>query len=131
MSRKESSGGGNEGWSTTPHYSPSRLEDRGQSFLPLWYTTTTAVHMLKGQCHEIFYSGFFIKQLLLFPSDMPRKDFEFFRIFMKLFICVIDSPVMNTLGSRDSPVCSSLGIHFGHPILRTTQQSLKVLSFYK
>ncbi len=34
---------------------------------------------LKGQCHEIFYSGFFIKELLLVPLDTPRKDFEFFR----------------------------------------------------
>ncbi len=36
---------------------------------------------------RFFYSGFFIKQLLLVPPDTPRKDFDFFRIFEELF-CV-------------------------------------------
>ena len=43
---------------------------------------------------------FFIKQLLLVPVDMPRNDFEFVRIFVEIFEFVIDSPVMNTPGSR-------------------------------
>ncbi len=43
---------------------------------------------------------FFIKQLLLVPIGMPRNNFEFFRIFVVLFIFVTDSPVMNTPGSR-------------------------------
>jgi hypothetical protein len=34
---------------------------------------------------------FFIKQLLLVPLDMPRKDFEFFRISKELFVFVIDT----------------------------------------
>jgi hypothetical protein len=31
---------------------------------------------------------------------IPRNDFEFSRIFVELFVFFIDSPVMNTLGSR-------------------------------
>jgi hypothetical protein len=52
---------------------------------------------------------FFIKQLLLFLLDMPRKDFKFFWIFKKLFVFVIDSPVYSLPGSRDSLVSSPLG----------------------
>ncbi len=56
---------------------------------------------LKEQCHEIFrVRFFFIKHLLLVPIGMPRTDFEFFRIFVELFVFVIDSPAMNTPGSR-------------------------------
>ncbi len=63
--------------------------------LPLYYVT------LKEQCHEIFcVRFFFIKHLLLVPIGMPRIDFEFFRIFVELFVFVIDSPAMNTPGSR-------------------------------
>ncbi len=43
---------------------------------------------------------FFIKQLLLVPIGKPRNDFEFFRIFVELFVFVIDSSAMNTPGSR-------------------------------
>ncbi len=42
---------------------------------------------------------FFIKHLLVLIG-MPRTDFEFFRIFVELFVFVIDSPAMNTPGSR-------------------------------
>ncbi len=45
-------------------------------------------------------SVFFIKQLLPVPMGMPRNDFEFFWIFVELFVFVIDSSVMNTPGSR-------------------------------
>jgi hypothetical protein len=34
------------------------------------------------------------------PIGMPRNDFEFFRIFVELFVFVIDSPAINTPGSR-------------------------------
>ncbi len=56
---------------------------------------------LKGTVSRDF-SGpvFFIKHLLLVPIGMPRTDFEFFLIFVELFVFVIDSPVMNTPGSR-------------------------------
>jgi hypothetical protein len=64
---------------------------------------------LKGQCHEIFNSGFFHQT----TSPCPvRKDFEFFRIFKELFVFVIDSPVYSPLGSRDSPIYSSPGSRF-------------------
>jgi hypothetical protein len=36
---------------------------------------------LKGQCHEIFYFGFFFKQLLLVLLDMFRQDLKIFQIF--------------------------------------------------
>jgi hypothetical protein len=45
---------------------------------------------------------FFIKQLLLVPLDMPRKDFKVFRIFEELFVFVIDSSVYSPPGIRDS-----------------------------
>ncbi len=58
-------------------------------------------HKLKGTVSRDFSSaGFFIKQLRLVPMGMPRNDFKFFRIFVELFVFVIDSPVMNTPGSR-------------------------------
>jgi hypothetical protein len=42
------------------------------------------------QCHEIFSSlVFFIKQLFLVRIGTPRNDFEFFRIFVELFVFVI------------------------------------------
>jgi hypothetical protein len=42
---------------------------------------------------------FFIIQLLLVPIGMHRNSFEFFRIFVELFVFVIDSPIMNPPGS--------------------------------
>jgi hypothetical protein len=72
---------------------------------------------------RFFYSGFFIKQLLLVAFNMPTKNFEFFWIFKELFIhiCnrlpgVLYSPPMNkdswvfsSPRSHDSPVYSSPG----------------------
>ncbi len=89
---------------------------------------------IKGQCHEIFYSVLFIKQLLLVPSDKPKKDFDFFRIFKKLFVFIIDSPVCPPQLSWDSSLYSSLGSHFGHRgvvllILRSVPQTLMGLLF--
>jgi hypothetical protein len=57
---------------------------------------------LKGTMSRDFSSPvfFFIKQLLLVPMGMPRNGFEFLRIFVELFVFVIDYPVMNTPGSR-------------------------------
>jgi hypothetical protein len=42
----------------------------------------------------------FFKLLLLVSIGMSRNDFKFFRIFMEIFVFVIDSLVMNTPGSR-------------------------------
>jgi hypothetical protein len=61
------------------------------------------------QCHEIFYPGFFRKQLLLVPLDTSRKGFDFFQIFEELLVFVIDSSVYSPPGSRDSLVYSSPG----------------------
>jgi hypothetical protein len=81
---------------------------------------------VKGQCHEIVRIFFIIQQLLLVPLDMPRKDFEFCRISMELFILVIGvftteettkiglkTPllVLHTAGSQDSPVINSQWSH--------------------
>jgi hypothetical protein len=49
---------------------------------------------------DFFYSGFFIKQLLLVQPDTPRKDFEFFRIFEELFCVHNQLPVYSSPGSR-------------------------------
>jgi hypothetical protein len=67
-----------------------------------YYSTATAYPQLfKGTVSRDFSCPvFFIKQLLLVPIGKPRNDFEFFRIFVELFVFVIDSPVMNTPGSR-------------------------------
>jgi hypothetical protein len=54
---------------------------------------------IKGTVSRDFMSGFFIKQLLWVPIGMPRNDFKFIRIFVELFVFVIDSPVMNTPGN--------------------------------
>jgi hypothetical protein len=37
--------------------------------------------------------------------DMPKKDFELFRIFLELFVFVIDSLLNLTIASRDSVRC--------------------------
>ncbi len=57
--------------------------------------------LIKGTVSRDFLTlVFFIKHLLLVPLDMPRKDYEFFRILEELFEFVIDSPVVNTPRSR-------------------------------
>jgi hypothetical protein len=53
--------------------------------------------ILKG---DISSPIFVSKQLLQVPKGTPRDDIEFFLIFVELFVLVIDSPVMNTPGSR-------------------------------
>jgi hypothetical protein len=53
----------------------------------------------KEQCHEIFCLWFFSSNNFSWYC-MLRNDSEFFRIFVELFLFVIDSPVMNTPGSR-------------------------------
>jgi hypothetical protein len=56
---------------------------------------------LKDSVTRLFTSGFFfITQLLLVPIGMPRNYFDFLRIFVELFVFVINSPVMNSPGSR-------------------------------
>jgi hypothetical protein len=60
-----------------------------------------AYSQLKGTVSRDFSSPvFFIKQFLLVPMGMPSSDFEFFRIFVELFVFVLDSPVVNTPSSR-------------------------------
>jgi hypothetical protein len=54
---------------------------------------------LKEQCHEIFRLRFFLSKNSPGLNRHAQNDFNFFRIFMKLFVFVIDSPVMNTPGS--------------------------------
>ncbi len=105
------------GWTGFLHHSPSILACRssGLVFRPaisqrggddlhrlrIPLVSRKSLTDLKEQCHEIFrFPFFFNKQLLLFPICMPRNDFEFFRKFVELFIFVIDSPAMNTPGSR-------------------------------
>jgi hypothetical protein len=62
---------------------------------------------LKGQCHEIFCLLFFIKQLLVLVVT-PRKNFEFGRIFVEVFLFVIDSRVYSLPGSRPILVSKTL-----------------------
>ncbi len=58
----------------------------------------------KGTVSQYFSSLFFIiKQLLLVPLDISRKDLEFCRIFVEIFIFVIGSPV-SPPWSHDFPV---------------------------
>ncbi len=45
----------------------------------LWTENFRIIGLLKGQCHEIFYPVFFIKQLLLLPSDLHRNGVKFFK----------------------------------------------------
>ncbi len=62
---------------------------------------TVLINTVKGTVSGDFLCQvFFIKHLLLVPIGIPRADFEFFRIFVKLFVFVIDSPAMNTPGSQ-------------------------------
>jgi hypothetical protein len=70
---------------------------------------------LKGTVSRDFLCPvFFIKHLLLVPIGMPRTDFKFFRIFVELFIFVIDSPAMNTPGSRLTLILTSEPIYGSH-----------------
>jgi hypothetical protein len=67
----------------------------------LQITVFTRKKILKGTVSRDFsFQVFSIKQLLLVLIGMTKNNFEFFRIFVELFVFVIDSTVMNTLGSR-------------------------------
>ncbi len=57
---------------------------------------------LKGQCHEIFVCVFSSNKLLLVPSHMPRKDFEFCWIFVELFVFIIDPLLPRGTASNES-----------------------------
>ncbi len=61
---------------------------------------------LKGTVSLEFVSVFSLNEFLLVSSHMPRKDFEFYRIFVELFVFVIDPlpPGEQPAMSRDSPV---------------------------
>ncbi len=55
----------------------------------------------KGTVQRDFLTPFFfIIRLLLVPLDMPRSDFEFFRIFVEIFVFEIYSPLSMTAGSQ-------------------------------
>jgi hypothetical protein len=41
---------------------------------------------LKGQSNEIFWLLFFIKMIILVSIDLPKSDFEIFRILVELFV---------------------------------------------
>ncbi len=68
---------------------------------------TICVYVKETVSRDFSPSVFFIKQLFLVPMGMPRNDFEFFRIFVELFVFVIDSPVVNTPRSHDSTVMNT------------------------
>jgi hypothetical protein len=86
--------------------------------------------LFKGQCHEIFYSGFFIKQLVIVPLNTSGKDFKFFRIFEELFVFVVDLPVYSPPGSRNSPLYSSLWSR-DSPVMNTPGGQPKLGSLHK
>ncbi len=50
-----------------------------------------------------------IKQLVVVPLDISRKDSDFLSIFEELFVFLIDYPVYSSFASRDSLVYSSSG----------------------
>ncbi len=49
--------------------------------------------VLKGHCHEICYSGFFITEFLLILKIMPGKSVNYFLILLELFVFVKYFPV--------------------------------------
>ncbi len=70
---------------------------------------------LKGTVSQDFLCPIlFIKQLLLVPIGMPRNDFKFFLIFVELFVFAIDSPAMNTPGSRYNPFGLAVFANINH-----------------
>jgi hypothetical protein len=75
-----------------------------QYLLTVWTNMTFCLSLndiFKGTVSRDFSCPvFFIKELFLVPIGKPRNDFDFFRIFVELFVFIIDSPVMNTPGSR-------------------------------
>ncbi len=75
-----------------------------------WWRKNRVKSLLKGQYPEIFYSGFFIKELLLVWLYTHRKNFEFFWMLKDLFVFIINFPVYSPLGSRNSLVYSNLGV---------------------
>ncbi len=58
------------------------------------------VSLLKEQCHEIFRVRFFYQTPSPGPNRHAQDRFQIFRILVELFVFVIDSPAMNTPGSR-------------------------------
>jgi hypothetical protein len=57
------------------------------------------INILKSSSR--FLSLFFsLKKLLLVPIGTSRNDFEFFQLFVELFVFVFDSSVMNTQESQ-------------------------------
>ncbi len=77
----------------------SKLKGKRLSIFTGYRTDST--RRLKGQCHQIFHlCFFFFKQLLLAPVDKPSNDFDFFRIFAKIFDFSGASPVSLTTAKQ-------------------------------
>jgi hypothetical protein len=51
----------------------------------------------------------FIKQLLLVPFDMYRRDFKFGRIFVEFFVFEVDSPLCSPPGGLTFPCVFTTG----------------------
>ncbi len=66
---------------------------------------------LKGLCHEIFYSGFFLEQVLLVPIDMSKHYIVFCRTVLELYVFLHESLVYSPLGSCDFLMYSPTGSH--------------------
>jgi hypothetical protein len=63
---------------------------------------------LKGQCHEIFSSGFYLQTVfLLGPVDKPRNDFDFSLLFTEILDYFGASPVSTTPMNNSSPVSTT------------------------
>ncbi len=83
------------------------LEEIYKSICAYGSNTMILSHKFKGTVSRDFLTpDSFIKQLLLDPLDMHGNDLEFFGIFEKLFVFVIDNPVYSPPGSGDSLVYS-------------------------
>jgi hypothetical protein len=83
-------------------------------------------HKFKGTISRDFLTlASFIKQLLLDPLDMHGNDFEFFGIFEKLFVFVIDTPVYSPPESGDSlvylPPWSRDSPKYSSPVVETSR----------
>jgi hypothetical protein len=67
---------------------------------------------LKGQCHEIFSSGFFHESVSPQPQSIPLDRFEFFRKFAEIFASQGTPPVSTTLAAKLPPVSTTPAANF-------------------
>jgi hypothetical protein len=87
---------------------------------------------LKGQSNEIFDSCFFIKQLILIPTDMPRSDIEFRRIFVDLFVLEIPKNRLPLMRTKRKHLYNVHYQHFKRRIKMRTQslRTIRTLDHY-